>query len=128
MAIVKLMNKKNGVVYVYESKSYWDSEKQQARNKRKLIGKVDPETGEIIPTAGRGRPRKEKPVPAETEEQIRIREADQKRIIALSQEVGQKDQLIHEQKEEIAALKERIADLKKLIDGFSVEAGKIIGQ
>ena len=42
-------------MYVYDSVSYWDKEKQQPRSKRKLIGKLDPVTGEIIPTAGRGR-------------------------------------------------------------------------
>jgi len=48
MSIVKLKNKKNGVTYVYESEGFWVKEKQQARNKRKCIGKLDPETGEII--------------------------------------------------------------------------------
>lgn len=56
MSIVKMHNKKTGVTYVYESTSYWDKEKQQPRNKRKLIGKIDPETGEIVPTGRPGRP------------------------------------------------------------------------
>ena len=55
MAIIKKYNKDNNTTYVYDSVSYWDKEKQQPRSKRKLIGKIDPETGEIIPTAGRGR-------------------------------------------------------------------------
>ena len=50
MSQVKVTNKKSGITYVYESESYWDKEKKQPRNKRKLIGKIDPETGEIIPT------------------------------------------------------------------------------
>lgn len=45
--LVKL--EKNGITYVYESESYWDSEKKQPRSKRKLIGHVDPETGETVP-------------------------------------------------------------------------------
>ena len=52
-AIVYQTNKKTGVVYAYESISYWDKEKQQSRAKRKCIGKVDPETGRIVPTRGR---------------------------------------------------------------------------
>lgn len=44
-----------GVTYVYSSKSYYDPEKKQSRSKRKLIGKVDPETGEIVPTGKSGR-------------------------------------------------------------------------
>lgn len=48
MAIVHLKNKTNGVTYVYESISYWDKEKGQARNSRTCIGKLDSESSEII--------------------------------------------------------------------------------
>ncbi len=50
MSIVYQLNKQTGITYAYENKAYWDKEKQQSRAKRKLIGKVDKETGEIIPT------------------------------------------------------------------------------
>jgi len=56
MSIVKMHNRKTGVTYVYESESYWDREKKQPRNRRTLIGKLDPETGEIVPTGRPGRP------------------------------------------------------------------------
>lgn len=55
MAIIKKYNKTNNTTYVYESISYWDKEKKQPRSKRKLIGKIDPDTGEIVPTEKRGR-------------------------------------------------------------------------
>ena len=48
MSRVHVKNKKNGVTYVYESTSYWDKEKKQPRNTRICIGKLDPETSEII--------------------------------------------------------------------------------
>ena len=48
MSIVRLKNKKNGITYVYESSGYWDREKRQARNIRTCIGKINPETGDII--------------------------------------------------------------------------------
>lgn len=58
MAIVKYKNQ-SGITYAYESISVWDPEKKQSRPKRKYLGRVDPETGEIIPTNGkRGRPPK----------------------------------------------------------------------
>jgi len=44
------MNKTTGVTYVYESVSYWDKEKQQPRNKRVCIGKLDPDNGAFIPS------------------------------------------------------------------------------
>lgn len=57
-SIIKKLNKQTGVTYVYESESYWDKEKKQPRSKRKLIGRIDEETGEIVPTGGRGNRRK----------------------------------------------------------------------
>ena len=53
MSIVYNKDKRSGITYAYESKSYWDKEKQQSRSKRTLIGRVDPETGEIKKTDGR---------------------------------------------------------------------------
>ena len=50
MAIVYVKNKRNGITYVYESKSSWDKEKQQSRSKRICIGKLDPNTGKLIPS------------------------------------------------------------------------------
>jgi len=54
-AIVRQYDKRIGVTYAYESTSYWDKEKKQSRSKRKLIGIVDPETGEIVPTTKKKR-------------------------------------------------------------------------
>ena len=60
MSIVNQYDKRSGITYVYESKSYWDKEKKQPRSKRTLIGRLDPDTGEIIPTDGRGKKRNQK--------------------------------------------------------------------
>lgn len=46
-------NKKTGTVYVYSVESYWDKEKKAPRNKQKCLGKLDPETGELIPSKKR---------------------------------------------------------------------------
>lgn len=57
MAIINQFDKRSGITYVYESTSYWDKEKQQPRAKRTLIGKRDLNTGEVVPTDGRGKRR-----------------------------------------------------------------------
>lgn len=57
MSIVHQLDKRSGITYVYESTSYWDKEKKQARSHRKLIGRLDPETGKVLPTDGRGHKR-----------------------------------------------------------------------
>ncbi len=50
MGIVYQKNKKTGITYVYKNEAYWDREKQQSRAKRTLIGKLDPDSGEVVPT------------------------------------------------------------------------------
>lgn len=64
MAIVKQHDKRSGITYAYEATYHWNKEKQQSRCTRKLIGRVDSETGEIIPTDGRCR--KDKPAKPKT--------------------------------------------------------------
>ena len=58
-AIVYQTDKRSGITYAYRSESYWDKEKKQSRAKRTLIGRVDKETGEIVPTDGRNRKKQE---------------------------------------------------------------------
>jgi transposase len=49
-AIVYQTDKRTGITYAYQSISHWDKEKKQSRAKRTLIGRVDPVSGEIVPT------------------------------------------------------------------------------
>ena len=53
MTTITAFNKARNTTYVYESDSHWDKDKdkQQSRSKRRLIGKIDPKTGNVIPTA-----------------------------------------------------------------------------
>ncbi|NDC72854.1 MAG: IS1634 family transposase [Sphingobacteriia bacterium] len=55
MAIVKQLDKRSGITYAYESVSRWDKDKKQSRSSRRLIGRVDSATDEIIATDGRCR-------------------------------------------------------------------------
>lgn len=60
MAVIYQHDKRSGITYAYESFSFWDKEKKMTRAKRKLIGRLDKETGEIVPTDGRNRGEKAK--------------------------------------------------------------------
>ncbi len=51
-SIIRVLDRRSGITYVYSSESYWDKEKKAPRNRRKLIGKVDPQTGDVVPTSG----------------------------------------------------------------------------
>lgn len=54
MSISKSYNKNNNTTYVYDVyENYWDKEKKKYVQKRRMIGKIDPETGEIVPTRSR---------------------------------------------------------------------------
>lgn len=96
MAIVKYKNQ-SGITYAYESVSEWDPVRKQSRPKRKYLGRVDPETGEIISTKGkRGRPKKA-PVSASPEKTdykqmyqtcSAALKASEKQVRALETEIG----------------------------------------
>lgn len=58
MGLIYQKDKRVGITYVYENESYWDKEKQQPRSRRTLIGRLDEESGEIVPTDGRRKKRK----------------------------------------------------------------------
>lgn len=98
MAIVKQYHKDTDTTYVYESISYWDAEKQQSRSKRRVIGKLDPETGEIIPTGKRGRKKQQS---TETEAPTAGMTSEKETQL-----------LIRKQQIEISTLKEQVAFLK----------------
>lgn len=103
MSLVKLKDKRTGTTYVYESESYWDKEKKQPRSRRKLIGKLDEETGEIIPTGksgrtkGSGRKQEENGSPepiteyikviAEKNEQIRLLKEENRILLREKQDI-----------------------------------------
>lgn len=104
----------NGTVYVYESESYWDKDLKQPRNRRKLIGKIDPNTGEIVPTRKKQANPHLDPV-NESEAISALKEKYEKRL-------EEKDALIAQQKREIQILKKKntdvLNDVKKLIDKY----------
>lgn len=92
--IVYQTDKKTGAKFAYESVSYWDKEKKQPRSKRKYLGKVDPETGEIIPSRSSTAP-------------IKISEADASEIIRLRTAMEEKDAKIAELMNQLKAETEK---------------------
>ena len=102
MSYVKCFNKKTGVTYIYEAHNYWDKVNKTCKSVRHLIGKLDPETGELVPTGKRGRPRKNAGdyafiVPEHFSSSIQA-ETDAK--------IREKDEIIKDLKEEIWRLRE----------------------
>lgn len=50
MASYVYVKNPNGTTYVYENESYWDKAEQKTKHHRKCVGKLHPETNEIVPT------------------------------------------------------------------------------
>lgn len=116
-SIIKRLNKQTGVTYVYESESYWDKEKKQPRSKRKLIGKIDEQTGEIVPTSGRkGRKKREMTQIPKT---ARMDEGDLKALCA--EQAGE----LRRNEEEISALKKQVMELTLSVNEYKRRLLKI---
>ena len=50
MALIRQTDRRTGVVYVYEAEARWDPKRRQSRyGRRRLVGDVDPKTGEVVP-------------------------------------------------------------------------------
>lgn len=98
MAIVKVHNKARNITYVYESVSYWDKELKQPRSHRKLIGRIDPATGDVVPTGKRGRSHAAAVIPLHSDTDYR---ALYEQALAT---IAQKDALIAELRSQLAAV------------------------
>ena len=114
MAIVKQHNKKTGVTYVYESHSYRDKQTKQPRSKRKLLGRLDEATGEIVPTRKQSRNITTNPdVKVDT-----ITDSPDEHAAVSLDMVREKDALIMKQQKEILRLHKEMeslsAELEKL--------------
>ncbi len=106
MSISKSYNKQNGVTYVYEVyENYWNKEKKRPESRRRLIGKIDPETGGIVPTS---KTKKRADIRADDTQDCRVQ--------------------YEEAKEQISQQEKEIADLKdKLNSALSEELSYLSG-
>ena len=101
--IVYQTNKKTGIKYAYESVSYWDKEKNQPRSKRKYLGRVDPETNEIIRSSGRR---------AHSEDPGASHDGG---LEKLHHEIARKDETIEELRQELKEEKKKTEKLQKIL-------------
>lgn len=118
MSIVKQFHPDTNTTYVYESTSYWDPEKGQSRAKRKLLGKEDPVTGELIPTTGKRGRKKGSTNKASSDTTITIgNELEQKYQDCLSR-IKEQELIIQKQRHENDALVKEIKVLSNKLDSI----------
>ena len=111
MSIVRYVNKKTGIVSLYESTSHYDPETKQSRPIRKYLGTENPDTGELIPTTGK-RGRKRGSVSKKTDKPERTDSIDYKlQIEKLRRECIEKDARIKSLESKNAIL---CADLERI--------------
>ena len=107
MGIVYQKDKRSGITYAYENYAYWDKELKKSRSKRKLIGRVNEETGEIVPTDGRCRKNSPYQKPIETEESKILDEIKPMKISELRKEVVRLRLRVRELEEQLSAAESR---------------------
>ena len=122
MAIIKQYHKDTDTTYVYDSQSYWDAEKGQSRSKRKLLGKLDPKTGEIIPTGQRGRKKKEYPEEDPTQVEAKVTAA----AAGYLEKIQQQELTIRQQQMQITEMSKRIAQMEDTISKAAAILGREI--
>ena len=120
MAIIKQYHKDTDTTYVYDSQSYWDAEKGQSRSKRKLLGKLDPKTGEIIPTGQRGRKKKERLAEDPKQVEAKVTAA----TAGYLEKIQQQELTIRQQQAQITELNKRIAQMEDTISKAAAILGK----
>lgn len=121
MSISKSYNKQNGVTYVYEVyENYWNKEKKRPESKRRLIGKIDPETGEIVPTS-RAKKRADKQENGTQDYKVQYEETKKKASQQEKEIVGLKDILSSALSEELAyisIIEQETIKRRKAVEGL----------
>ncbi len=141
MKTVKSFNKQNGTTYVYEIlDSYYDKEKKTSVAKRRLIGKIDPQTGEMVPTRPRGQAKPSQPTDSSNYEALyhqaqRKLDAKEKELDKLRTKPSQPtdssnyEALYHQAQRKLDAKEKELdklrTDITEVLDSLTVSLGEI---
>ena len=107
--IVQHYDKKTGKIRVYESTPHYDPVSKQSRPRRKYLGTIDPETGELIPSSGRrGRTSSSKNVTTARDNSVSTEIAELQKILS------EKDAEIISLQSEVKALKAALRSYEKV--------------
>ena len=114
MAIVKCYDRKRDVTYVYESEGFFDKEKGKYRYKRHLIGKLDPETGETIPTGPHGGYRPKSKTSAQPKEEwVPMKPGRKRKDGAQNDEKTLHNDKVSEMKTDIKRLQDELSEMRR---------------
>ena len=124
MSYSKSYNRQNDTTYVYEVvENYWDKEAKKPRSWRRLIGKIDPVTGEIVPTRSR-----KKVEETGTEDYKKLYESAEKEIELRDKRIAELEKMISEYlSEESSFLAEYEDSIRKRRSKAASMLKKILG-
>lgn len=122
MALIRRHHKDSGTTYVLTSERYWDPEAKKTRSRRKIVGKIDPETGEIIPTGKRS---EDKEVTALTEKvrELEIQNTELQTKVNLLERENMK---LRAKEEDVGRLRIDNKRMRNIIKGAKNSASEIL--
>ena len=112
------------VTYVYDVEEIFDEKTGKTRSKRKLIGKLNPETKQLVPTGKRGRPAKTDSPSADTKKE-ETRNKEELAKARFLETLQKKDEAFAALKSENRQLKAVINKLEKTLLSISTLCGDI---
>lgn len=117
--IVHHYDKKSGKTRVYESTPHYDPVSKQSRPKRKYLGTLDTETGELIPSSGR-RGRRPSSEFSTTNKEL----SESTKIQDLQRIISEKEKTIDSLNSEIKVLKATIRSYEQVCISISNSLAK----
>lgn len=115
-SIVYQTDRRSGTTYAYRSEPVRDPVTGKPSQKRTYLGRVDPETGEIVPKAAKGKRNRSK-VGDQNQAQLPL-------TVAESSSLRDESELL---RAEVARLQARVDELEGLISHMMAECGSVLG-
>ena len=119
--IVRHYDKKTGKTRVYESTPHYDPVTKQSRPKRKYLGTLDPETGELIPSSRR----RGRTSSSDNKTTNTATDSSSSRIKSLEKSLADKNDEISALQSEIKALRATIRSFEKICSSISAILTKV---
>lgn len=128
MSSIVKYTRKDGSCYAYSSIAQWDPIRKQSRPIRKYLGKVNPVTGEIIPSSGkRGRPVGSKNPPrAKSLDGMHAETSSSHIAPALENELKTLREQNSAMKVEINSLRNKLANYETVLKSIKLQVSKAV--
>lgn len=123
MALIRQYRKATNTTYVYDAVCKYDPEKKQTTYvHRRLVGKIDPITNEMVPTGKPGRPRKKNTnVNVQEDHESETVEDTDRTFKEYRDSIAQLKHELDEEKRRNARMAKLIQSMRKLLDMAGAE-------